>query len=150
MPESFGRNHADERQGVEGFHLLKTLPDRAFAWAPLDKEGVSSIRESMVHLKEKYPVESDERRNWETWYSDFAPKLDDVNKYVESYRGKKEHYKLIFKEPLVDYLLPDDDYFKEFIWPTPVLDKLTDLFNPNFEWPKVHINYININYKSYG
>jgi hypothetical protein len=48
MPEQFGRNHADERQGIEGFHLLLKLSDKALRWASFDDNSVSNIEEPTI------------------------------------------------------------------------------------------------------
>ena len=74
MTEQFGRNHADERQGIEGFHLLQKLPDKALRWASFDDNSVSNIEEPIKKLREKYSIETDQRKTWDTWYKEFAPK----------------------------------------------------------------------------
>jgi hypothetical protein len=103
MPEQFGRNHADERQGIEGFHLLLKLSDKALRWASFDDNSVSNIEEPIKKLREKYSIETDQRKTWDTWYKEFAPKTQDVNEYVKFYKTDKKHSILIFKSHYLNY-----------------------------------------------
>jgi hypothetical protein len=103
MTEQFGRNHADERQGIKGFHLLQKLPDKALRWASFDDNSVSNIEEPIKKLREKYSIETDQRKTWDTWYKEFAPKTQDVNEYVKFYKTDKKHSILIFKSHYLNY-----------------------------------------------
>ena len=89
----------------------------------------------MAKIREQFQYGSQERFTWDQWFSDYAPQINDVDQYLaDVLRNKRHLYTTICKSPF-GVIFEKNKARTENPWPT--LPKLTDLFNPNFEWPKI-------------
>ena len=68
-----------------------------------DEEYKIYNRYYIKKLREKYSIETDQRKTWDAWYKEFAPKTQDVNEYIKFYKTDKKHSILIFKSHYLNY-----------------------------------------------
>jgi hypothetical protein len=124
-----------EREGIEGFYLLHSLPHidgkkpiPASAFAPLSAKKcfncVAEIRTRMAMFPQTVAV-------WEAWYQRFAPHTDNVKDYLVRLKEKQ----LPFRVPMRSFLL-NSTWKNIFLrWDKPMLDVYDKETDPGFQWP---------------
>lgn len=129
QPEPYGANSIADRQGIEGFFLIKKIPNKA--WKPLELiEGSSEVLKKTFKEIQKEYVGTQVLKDWEDWFNAFAPDNDDVNHYLRKLNTSKKPFLI----PLNSMLSQSSMSVENNHWkPSNGLQ----IINPDFEYPAV-------------
>ena len=137
-PAPFGPNSIPDRQGVEGFHILTSLPTaKKFQFKNFVDTSVELIAHNIVEIKRDYFSKGGDFRpiydEWCKWHSTKAPRPEDegVNGYVNRILNVNKMANVIFIPLNVDLLNPGP--IQNVNWS--ITHNYSDLNDPTFEWP---------------
>ena len=149
-PEAYGANSLRDRQGIEGFYLLRNIPSGPISPLPFMPNSIFYTYSFMKRIYKKYPLDSykEIHGKWKQWYENIAPKaiVDNQNlvngrvqvleesseSYIERMKitGRARHVAF----PLSSFFLKAEDSNKDVRWNIEHNDQ--DVFDPKFVWPE--------------
>ena len=87
-----------ERIGIEGFYLLRSLPDFSVEWIPEPAEFgagcAAAVSRTVVAVGEIYKDDPAVIKSWNEWYEVYGPKTDFAIDMVTQLRSKRKLYKV--------------------------------------------------------
>lgn len=142
QPEAYGSNSLENRQGIEGMYLLRSLPGDVI---PL-RNFVEGSLEFIYHFKRRinvaYPEDTHPlvRKSWDKWYETFAPLCNFNNGTCEEETSENYNDRMIqsgrfynVRIPLF-FILTSRTDTASFDWD--ITHKEEDAFDPTFQWPE--------------
>ena len=135
QPEPYGLNSIANRQGTEGYFLLKSIPNKSMEPMILKEGSSADILEVRDFVREKYVAgvsdHNDRVRSiWTEWYDDYAPESDDVDAYVQKLRTRRKP----FCNPLSVMIFNPEMFVTNVQWAPALGDSIV---NPGFEYPEI-------------
>lgn len=136
-PAPFGANSLQDRQGVEGFHILRSLPTaKKFKFKKFVDTSVELIANNIIHIKLEYRADTfkDIHDEWAVWHDTKAPLITDggVDGYVDRILNVSQLANVIFIPLEIDILSPVPVI--NINWS--VTHIYSDLHDPTFQWPE--------------
>jgi len=124
------------RVGIEGFYLLRNLPQTVQTLKPCDfpEYAYKAIQETLKEVRERFDIHDDQkiRNDWDTWATKWAPTSNDSMEYVAQLRAKGLPYHI----PLKTIILDSDAFIVDHNqWNCPI-NSIRDI-NPDFQWPEI-------------